>query len=294
LYLSHHLADCNLLDLTMKRLLILFCLLPSTCEAFQPSASTKEPLTRRFNFFQDLFDGAFENDSNLSSTNKLKGMLEGPNSVDPSSVAPLTDVQRAWRERQTTSTRSAPFTAEFLQNSVITLNLYLAGVPSKDPSNDLYGSRVNISSRNKELGLDLPQDPNGGVEISFLPDGICRCTQSPFTSGEIDGEWKTDGTQLRFSIDVLGYSRSIQTKGSIERVFWSDQPEVTRQTSSEYSIPPGWVYADIKIDYGNRPGTLDFKSDGVLRVEQKLGLLGAASKLIACGTFDAKVKQQDV
>ena len=29
------------------------------------------------------------------------------------------------------------------------LDLYLSGVPERDPSNDLYGSKVNISSRDQ-------------------------------------------------------------------------------------------------------------------------------------------------
>jgi hypothetical protein len=183
----------------------------------------------------------------------------------------------------------------------LTCDLYLVGVSSsKDPSSDLYGSRVNISNRNKELGLDLPSEPNGGsIDVSFLPDGVCQCSaSSPFTDATQRGQWKLsqDGTQLRFSIYALGYSRTIQTKRSIERVFWSDQPEVTRQTSSKYTIPPGWVYGDLKIKMStSRPGTLDVKSGGtgVLRVEQAVGLLGAATKLVACGTFDAKVNYGD-
>ena len=73
-------------------------------------------------------------------------------------------------------------------------------------------------------------------------------------------------------------------------------PVFHRQTSSKYTIPPGWVYGDIKIRMStSRPGTLDVKSGGtgVLRVEQAVGLLGAATELVACGTFDAKVNYGD-
>jgi hypothetical protein len=238
-------------------------------------------LTCRFNFFKDLLEGAFENDPNLSSTDRRKGQLEGPNSVASTRIQP-TQVQRAWRERQTATI--APVAAELLENTKWKLELYLAGIPEKDPSNDLYGSRVNISNRNKEFGLDLPQEPTTNAEIEFLPGGVCCCQKSPFTSGA-DGEWKLseDGTQLRFSLDVVGYSRTVQTKGSIQKVFWSEQPEATRKTASSYNIPPGWVYCDIRIGYGSRPGTIDPKGDGVLRVEQRMGLMGAASKLVACG-----------
>jgi hypothetical protein len=293
---------------------ILLTLLPSVHHAFTISSRVarheqqRSYSTVQYNFWKGLFDSAFENDPSLSTVDQRKGMLEGPNSSDNdvNTRVPLTDVQRAWRERQmqsssSSSSANAPLIASLLPNSLVTLDFYLVGVPSKDPSNDLYGSRVNISNRNKELGLDLPSEPNGGsIDLRFLPDGRCQCTsvESPFADATQDGQWKLsdDGTQLRFSLYSLGYSRTIQTKGSIERVFWSDQPEVTRQTSSQYSIPPGWVYGDIKIKIStSRPGTLDLKSGGcgVLRVEQAVGLLGAASKLVACGTFDAKVKYDD-
>ena len=282
------------------------------CHAFTSTinsrASRLQPNVRTYrtvqynNFWKGLLDSAFENDRSLSTVDQRKGMLEGPNNNDNADnddsknrSIPLTDVQRAWRERQQPSSpTNVDLLSSLLQDSIVTLDLYLVGIPSKDPSSDLYGSRVNISNRNKELGLDVPAEPNGGsVDITLLPDGVCRCSPSPFTEGSELGQWKLsdDGTQLRFSIYALGYSRTIQTKGSIERVFWSDQPEATRQTSSQYSIPPGWVYGDIQVRT-SRPGVLDLKTggSGVLRVEQAVGLLGVATKLVACGTFDAKVK----
>jgi hypothetical protein len=294
---------CSPLDSTTMKLVVFLSTI-SGCVAFQSispisnaaaHSSARAATTRRFNFFKDMMDGAFQNDPTLSTSDVRKGMLEGPNSVDPDSIAPLTEVQLAWREKQTAV--AAPMAETMLENAVCELSLYLAGVPSKDPSNDLYGSKVNISNRNKELGLDLPLEPNvGGIKLTFLSDGICRCAPSPFTAGTVDGEWKLsdDGAILRFSMDVLGYSRTVQTKGSIQAVFWSDEPEVSKQTSSEYNIPPGWLYGDIPIGYGNRPGTLAFKSNGVLRVEQNMGLLGVSSKLTACGTFDAKLKLDDL
>jgi hypothetical protein len=280
---------------------ILLCLVSCSAFSARPAISTRAAYklihrtfsTQRHNFFQDLIQSAFDNDRSLSSVDKRKGMLEGPNFVESSnSVAELTEVQRAWRDRQ----KGAPLTRELLPNKVVSLDLFLAGVPSRDPSNDLYGSRVNISTRNKQLGLDLPKEPNCALELEFLSDGTCRCSKSAFTTGENLGQWKLseDGTQLRFSLDCLGFSRTVQTKGSIERIFWSDRPEMTLQTSSEYSIPSGWMFGDVSVGYGTRIGTLNFKSVGVFRIEKKVGLLGAASKLVACGTFQGKFKNDDV
>jgi hypothetical protein len=240
-------------------------------------------------FLKDMFSSAFENDPNLSG-DKSKGQLEDPNDDDePSSFgyAP-TKVQRQWREKSLRNA-GAPLNARLLENSRWTLDLFLAGVPAKDPSNDLYGSKVNISSRDRAVGLNLPDQPNASVEVEFLPDGVCRALASPFASGQVDGEWKLsdDGAMLRFSMDVVGYSRTVQTKGSITNVYWkSDEEEKTIQTSSSYSIPPGFVFADFSIGYGSQPGTLTMK-DGILRVEKKLGLLRAASKMVPCGAAKA-------
>lgn len=265
----------------------------SACRAFQPVTPRQHEFqTRRYGFFKDMLDGAFDNDRSLSSQDKLKGMIVGPNAVEPDSIAAPTETQRAWRERQTNV--QSELAVEMLENSKFSLALYLSGIPSKDPSNDLYGSRVNISNRNKELGIDVPEEPNVKLDIEFLSNGVCRCSESPFTTGEVDGEWKLsdDGTQLRFSMDVLGYSRMIQTRGSIQKVFWSEEPEVTSQTSSEYAIPPGMVYGDVVVGSGNQPGLIAFKGVGALRVEQQMGLLGVASKMVTVGTFQAEQQQQ--
>mmetsp|Transcript_18102 Transcript_18102/g.20872 ORF Transcript_18102/g.20872 Transcript_18102/m.20872 type:complete len:294 (-) Transcript_18102:209-1090(-) len=272
-----------------------------SCKAFHPSFNSKKkiPETCRFNFFKDVFDSAFEtvdnafqNDQNLSTVDKRKGMLEGPNSVDPDSAEELTEVQKIWRnQEQQPSSSTGGVNIVLLENTRWNLYLYLAGVPETDPSNNLYGSRVNISNRNKQLGIDLPKESNAQVEIEFLPDGLCLAYPSDLTSSEVEGQWKVseNGNELRFSMNVLGYSRTIQTKGSIEKIYWSEQPEVSRQTTSTYEIPPGWVYCDIKIENANQPGLLDLKGDGTLRIEKRTGLLGAGSKLVVCGKFSAKM-----
>jgi hypothetical protein len=244
------------------------------------------------NVFKDMFSSAFENDPNLSG-DKSEGQLEGPNDEPSSFIYTPTKVQQKWREQSLQNT-AAPH-ARLLENSRWTLDLFLAGVPAKDPSNDLYGSKVNISSRDRAVGLNLPDKPNASVEVEFLPDGVCKALASPFTSGQVDGEWKLsdDGSMLRFSMDVVGYSRTVQTIGSITNVYWkSDEEEKTIQTSSSYSIPPGFIFADFSIGYGSQPGTLKMK-DGVLRVEQKLGLLGAASKMVPCGAATATCVYND-
>jgi hypothetical protein len=148
---------------------------------------------------------------------------------------------------------------------------------------------VNISSRDPKTGLNLPNEPSTSVEIELMPDGVCKAKESSFTTGDSDGQWKLsdNGTEIRFSMDVVGYSRTVQTKGSITKVFWSKEEGKTTQTSSTYSIPAGFIYCDATIESGSKPGVIGMK-DGVLRVEKTMGLLGAASKLIPCGRFEAK------
>jgi hypothetical protein len=69
-------------------------------------------------------------------------------------------------------------------------------------------------------------------------------------------------------------------------VYWSKEEEKTSETSSTYTIPAGFLYADASLQTGSRPGVIDMK-DGVLRVEKTMGFLGAASKLVPCGGFAA-------
>lgn len=236
-------------------------------------------------FFKDMLSSAFENDASLSK-DKTKGQYDGPYDEDSQYTSP-TQVQQRWRESITSS--STNVNEKLLENTKWTLDLFLAGVASKDPSNDLYGSKVNISSRDQTTGLNLPGDPSVSVEVELLPDGACKTRESSFTTGKVDGQWKlsNDGTMVRFSMDVVGYSRTVQTKGSITKVYWSREDEKTTETSSTYSIPAGFMYADATIVSGSQPGVVDMK-DGVLRVEQTMGLLGAASKMVACGGFEAK------
>jgi hypothetical protein len=261
--------------------------------------------TRRYNFFQDAFNKAFENDRNLAA-DKRKGQYDAPGEEfdDPSAnVGTLTETQIAFRQKmrmgEGSTVGSAPSSSssgkggnvisQMLTGTVWTLDLFLSGVPERDPSNDLYGSKVNISSRDKETGLALPSAPSTTLRIELQDGGVCRASSSSFTSGTTDGEWKLsdDGKVLRFSIDTIGYTRRVDTKGSIQKIYWTDEAEKSVQTSTTYSIPPGFVYGDIPVIAGRRVGTLNVGDSGVLRLEKSSGLFGIASKMVACGKFVA-------
>jgi hypothetical protein len=244
--------------------------------------------TRRYNFFKDMVDSAFENDRGLSG-DKSKGQYDTPGEEfedKNSQYAALTETQQKWRDKQLRN----DVTPEMVTGTSWTLDLYLSGVPERDPSNDLYGSRVNISSRDRQTGLSLPSTPSTSLTIDFLENGVCRSSVSGFTSGEKDGEWKLaeNGKILRFSLDALGYTRTVQTKGSIQKVYWTDEEENPIQTSSTYWIPSGWVYGDVELSLGRQPGTFELGNNGVLRIEQASGMFGISSTMTSCGKFEAR------
>ena len=239
-----------------------------------------------YNFFKDMLDKAFENDSTISKDESISGQIEGPENdmdeVNRAAATVLTPTQEKWRQMKTAAASPAGKTFD--------VDFFLVGVPNKDPSNDLYGSQVRISDRDRRVGQTMPEKPTiSGVRIRFDDDSKCYCeTESPFTKDDIEGEWKIseDGKQVRFRIQVTGYQRTVETKGSISSVSWSNEPDQTRQTSTVYSIPEGWMYGEAELVPGSKAGTVVWR-DGILKVEQTVGLLGVSSKLSPCGKFSA-------
>jgi hypothetical protein len=220
--------------------------------------------SRCYNFF-DKLNKAFENDQSLSK-DKTKQQYDAPGEeFIETSTEVITEVQRAWRERQS---RMETVTPEHVIDKSMDLDLYLSGVADKDPSNDLYGARINISNRDRATGLSLPDVPSAIVTVTFLKGGVCQVSSSNFTS-DSNGEWKLsdDGKMLRFSMESLGYTRTVETRGSISVVSWSKETEKAIDTTTTYSIPPGMVYCDIGVTTSRQPGSLAVSSDsGVMRV----------------------------
>jgi hypothetical protein len=254
-----------------------------------PKRHHRANLVKRSNFFKNVFEKAFDNDSSLSQNDKLKGMLEGPGDDDvmpASSQGPkLTATQEKWRRAQ-----EQPVSTTSLQGKVATMDFYLTGVPDKDPSNDLFAEKENISSRDRQVGLTVPKEPTvTAVCVEFLSDNKCRCcTSSIYTKADSKGDWRVseDGSEIRFRIPVMGFTRTVQTKGSIQKIYWSNEEEKSTQTSTTYSIEAGWMYGEAILTASAR-GELQW-NDGILKVEQSMGLLKAASRMIPCGKFSAK------
>jgi len=273
------------------------------------TTSPRHQKTQLFNFLKDAFSKAFENDRNLSS-DKTKQQYDAPgeefDDQSDQNVGTLTETQKLWREKvaaagiatdDNNTNNGGGVNSAMVVGTSLVLDMYLSGVPEKDPSNDLYGSRVNISNRDKATGLSLPSSPSTSITIQFLPDGICHADESSFTSGTTDGQWKIsdDGKFLRFSIDQVGYKRTAVTKGTIQNVAWTSEEERTTSTSTTYSIPPGFVFCDVPVvPAKGRPGiagsSFNIAGDGILRLEQESGLFGISSRMVACGKFQVAKK----
>jgi hypothetical protein len=270
----------------------LICLCVGAVVSFQaglPSSHRcvdRTTLVRRHNFFKNILEQAFENDGSISKDESVTGQIEGPGddeSTGSRSAATLTATQERWRQMNTA--------VPALVGKTVDMDFYLTGVPNKDPSNDLYGEQVRISDRDRVVGQDVPEEATlTGIRVRFADDETCYCeTESAFTAANAQGDWKIsdDGKQVRFRLPVKGYTRTVETKGSIQKVFWSDEPEQTRQTSTIYTIPEGWMYGEAALASGTKASTLVW-NDGILKIEQALGLLGVASKLTPCGRVDVR------
>jgi hypothetical protein len=272
-----------------------------------------------------MLESAFDNDPRFAEAeSKRKGQIDAGFEDDEEESmrrrrrAATTLVQEQWRNTQ------LRVTPELVANTKWTLDLYLAGVPSRDPSNDLFASRENISNRDRALGIQIPDTPTLRVELTMNANQECHVSSSEFTTDAVPGQWKLsdDGKQLRFSIQTLGYSRTVETKGSIQNIYgiaWkrdrsyettatygggdgsstttsrqqteASQPPVSpNPTSFVYSIPPGWIYADVQVVRVTNKNTLQMVTDtGVLRVEQPRGWIGSA--MVPCGKFTATLVQ---
>lgn len=255
--------------------------------------SSSSNVIRRYNFFKDVLGKAFENDSTdvLSS---IEGPTEGeydPSSASAPAGSALTATQQKWQRLEATPR---------LDNTMVEVDFYLTGVPNKDPSNDLFGSRVNVSSRDRQVGLSVPDQPTvNSVRIEFLPsangeNNKCRClTDTAFTASMTDGDYRVsdDGKQVRFRIPCNGYTRTIETKGTINKIYWSNEDDETRETSTTYSIQEGWIYGEADLS-SNAKGIVQW-NNGVLKIERTMGLLGAGSKMTACGKFTARAVIQE-
>jgi hypothetical protein len=265
------------------------------------------------NFLQDILQSAFANDDQLlSQSNKRVGMLDEALDGDGDTIlvpqpAPrreLTATQQAWRQTMSSGGAVKVESAD-LMGTRISVDLYLTGVPNKDPSNDLYASRTNISARDRSVGQVLPAQPTlSGIQIQFVANQKCvvsttansddavseaDCTQpeNAFVNTQVEGDWKLsdDGRQLRYRLQVYGFQRTVQTKGTIQKIYWSKEKESITETSTVYSIPEGWLYFEMDLSRRRNSNSIQWSPNGVLKIEQSMGMFGVASRMAPCGKF---------
>jgi len=125
------------------------------------------------NFFENILKEAFSNDESLiSSSDRTKGQIDAATGDDTTSFQ--TNVQRKWRDNARGI--GAPVPQEALENTQWKVKLYLAGIADRDPSNNLYGRRVSISQRdrNLDIGALLDKEPAVVLDVVLDTDGICR------------------------------------------------------------------------------------------------------------------------
>jgi hypothetical protein len=131
-------------------------------------------------FFGKLLKEAFENDEEdldpIVGDDNDRG---GGSRYEP--PVGKTATQQKFLDAQASLGRSkvkgaAPIAEKDLINTKWSIDFYLAGIPDQDPSNNLYGSKVNISSRDAQLalGASVPEAPSISVRITLLEGGICR------------------------------------------------------------------------------------------------------------------------
>lgn len=286
-----------------------------------------------------LFDGLAEGlKEAFANDEEDKGAIEGPGDELPfaPSRPQQTEVQKRWLESQRRAreqqrgrgggiggtplrAKGAPLSNEILLGTQWTLDLYLTGVPDRDPSNDLYGQKSNVSVRDRDLGLgvSLPSSPTASVGLRLLDGGAVEFADSADDECEVDGEVEScvdgsqegkwllsdDGKMVRIAIPIHAYRRTVTTTGTIQKVFWSEGEETSTRTSSTYSIPQGLIYGDINVGFGGGAGVLEMIDEragpnevspgGILRVEKQSGLLGASSQMVVCGKFSGTFVSED-
>jgi hypothetical protein len=64
--------------------------------------------------------------------------------------------------------KGAPLMVDALVGTDWELSMYLTGVPDRDPSNGLYGSKTKVSARDRPPGANC----EGGGEIPRRGDGV--------------------------------------------------------------------------------------------------------------------------
>jgi len=159
------------------------------------------------------------------------------------------------------------------------LDLELVGVPTKDPSNDLYGPRVRIRDENRGISAEpcaaTLRLAAGAVEVvACEPD---------FLEGPGTYTVSSDG-RLAVTLSTEGFRRTFTTTGSLQSVFGGEN---TKRTSSVYEIPAGPIVLAGATDLLPSSGDT-FVREGTVLVPEAAGLFGAGTRAAPAGSFSGR------
>ena len=220
--------------------------------ALQPSPCTRRTLTRRHGFF-DVLSDAFANDETVS---KLDYGDNAPAAAQPQREA---SVDGLWRVEMT-----------------------VVGVPTKDPSSDLFGPKQRVTQENRGIGGEAVDATlrltNGAVEV--VESSAPLLVAAP-------GAYRYQDGKLRIKLEATGFTRTFTTKGTLQSIYGGDD---TARTSSVYAIPPGPIVLAGPVDVLPSTGA-PFVRKGQLLCQTTAGLFGAATKSSPAGSFTASAER---
>ena len=220
--------------------------------ALQPSTCTRRTLTRRHGFF-DVLSDAFANDETVSKLDY------GDNAPAPAQPQREASVDGLWR-----------------------VEMIVVGVPTKDPSSDLFGPKQRVTQENRGIGGEAVEATlrltNGAVEV--VESSAPLLVDAP-------GAYRYQDGKLRIKLEATGFTRTFTTKGTLQSIYGGDD---TARTSSVYAIPPGPIVLAGPVDVLPSTGA-PFVRKGQLLCQTTAGLFGAATKSSPAGSFTASAER---
>ena len=228
-------------------------LLACCIAALQPGLPKRQPLARRNGFF-DVLSDAFANDETVS---KLDYGDNAP--AAPAQTPREASVDGLWR-----------------------VEMVVVGVPTKDPSSDLFGPKQRVTQENRGIGGEA-------VEATLrLQDGAVEVveTSAPLLVAA-PGAYRYQDGKLRIKLEATGFTRTFTTKGTLQSIYGGDD---TARTSSVYAIPPGPIVLAGPVDVLPSTGA-PFVRKGQLLCQTAAGLFGAATKSSPAGSFTASAER---
>ena len=221
--------------------------------ALQPGLPKRQPLARRNGFF-DVLSDAFANDETVS---KLDYGGNAP--AVPAQTPREASVDGLWR-----------------------VEMIVVGVPTKDPSSDLFGPKQRVTQENRGIGGEAVEATlrltNGAVEVIE--------TSAPLLVAA-PGAYRYQDGKLRIKLEATGFTRTFTTKGTLQSIYGGDD---TARTSSVYAIPPGPIVLAGPVDVLPSTGA-PFVRKGQLLCQTAAGLFGAATKSSPAGSFTASAER---